>query len=77
MGLSFGTIGREYINQIEMIQYRVIRYVYSTIITYIGSGKPTKASVIPVWRHYDEIFSRDQSKRRIADTPSLTSLQKL
>ena len=71
MRLSFGTIGREYINQIEMIQYRVVRHM--TIITYVGTGKPTKASVMPVLR----IFSRDQSKRQIADTPSLTSLQKL
>ena len=26
MRLSFGTFGRGYINQIEMIQYRVVRY---------------------------------------------------
>ena len=29
MWLSFGTLGREYINQIEMIQYRVIRYIFN------------------------------------------------
>ena len=26
---SFGTFGREYINQIEMIQYRVVRYIFN------------------------------------------------
>ena len=29
MRLSFGTIGREYINQIEMIQYRVVSYIFN------------------------------------------------
>ena len=29
MRLSFGTLGREYINQIEMIQYRVVRYIFN------------------------------------------------
>ena len=28
MRLSFGTLGREYINQIEMIQYRVEIYIF-------------------------------------------------
>ena len=27
MWLSFGTLGREYINKIEMIQYRVVSYI--------------------------------------------------
>ena len=26
---SFGTLGREYVNQTEMIQYRVIRYIFN------------------------------------------------
>ena len=71
MQLSFGIIGREYINQIEMIQYRVVRYIFNDYN--VWKDKPTKVSVIPVWR----IFSRDQSKRRVADTPSFTSLQNL
>ena len=29
MRLSFGTFGREYINQIEMIQYRVVRSIFN------------------------------------------------
>ena len=29
MRLYFGIFGREYINQIEMIQYRVVRYIFN------------------------------------------------
>ena len=29
MRLPFGTLGREYINQIEMIRYRVVRYIFN------------------------------------------------
>ena len=29
MWLSFGSLGREYINQIEMIQYTVVRYIFN------------------------------------------------
>ena len=29
MRLSFGTIGREYIDQIEMTQYIVVRYIFN------------------------------------------------
>ena len=32
MRLSFGTLGRDYINQIEMIQYRVVRYLFNGYI---------------------------------------------
>ena len=68
----FWDLGKEYINQTEMVQYRVVSYIFNDY-NLCRPVKPTKASVIPVWR----IFSDDQSKRRITNTPSLTTLQKL
>ena len=38
MWLSFGTLGREYINQIEMIQYSVVKYIFKDC-TFIGTDK--------------------------------------
>ena len=76
MRLSFGTLRREYINQIEMIQYRVVRYIfndYNLRRNPRADESKCDTSMTSLWR----IFSRDQSECRIADTPSLTSLQKL
>ena len=72
MRLSFGTLGREYINQIEMIQYRVVRYIsndYNLRRNRQADESQCDTSMTNI--------SCDQSKRPIADTPSLTSLQKL
>ena len=76
MRISFGILGREYINQIEMIQYRVDRYIfndYNLRRNRQDIESQCDTSMTSLWR----IFSGDQSKRRIADTPSLTSFQKL
>ena len=72
MRLSFGTLGREYINQIEMIQYRVVRYIFNDY----NLRRNRQADESQCDTSMTNI-SRDQLKRRIADTPSLTSLQKL
>ena len=70
MRLSFGTLGREYINQIEMIQYGVVRYIfndYNLRRNRQADESQCDTSMTPLWR----IFSRDQSKRRIADALDL------
>ena len=74
MRLSFGTFGREYINQIEMIQYRVVRYIVNDY-NLRKNRQTDKYQCDTSMMSLLLIFSRNQSKRRIADTRSSTSLQ--
>ena len=48
MRLSFGTLGREYINQIEMIQYGVVRYIFNDYNLHRN-----RQADEPVWYQYD------------------------
>ena len=65
---SFGTLGREYINQIEMIQYRVVRYIFNDY----NLLRNRQADENQCDTNMTIIFAQSV---KTPDTPSLTSLQ--
>ena len=44
MRLSFGTLGGEYINQIEMIQYIVVRYIFNDYNLHVRGNRQADES---------------------------------
>ena len=72
MRLSFGTLGREYINQIEIIQYKVVRYIFSDY----NLRRNRQADESQCDTSMTNIFARP-IKTPDTDTPSMILLQKL